>query len=88
MKRFALFIGGVALAALALVPAAAADKPIRAPLPAGDFVLEDVCAFDVGVQILTNKEIGTTFSDGRSSSPGRSKCGSRNSALLRTRRWT
>jgi len=51
--------------ALLFVSVASADKPSREPLPAETFTLEDVCSFDVLVEITTNKEFITTFSDGR-----------------------
>ena len=65
MRRFAVLVSAVILAGIALVPAAIAEKPIRSFLPAGDFVLDGACAFPVSVEVLTNKEFGTEFSDGR-----------------------
>jgi hypothetical protein len=57
---------GLAVAAALLIPStAAADKPIREGLPAEDFTIQGSCAFDVGLQVLVNKEFITTFSDGR-----------------------
>jgi hypothetical protein len=55
----------VVVLALLLVPATSASKPVREPLPAADFTLEDVCSFDVLLEVTTNKEFITTFSNGR-----------------------
>ena len=66
MRRLLTFAATVVLAGLVLVPAATAEKPIRTFLPTADpFVLEGPCAFDVRLEVLTNKEFGTAFSDGR-----------------------
>jgi hypothetical protein len=37
---------------------------VRAPVLGSDFTLSGVCAFDVDVTILQNKEVSTTFADG------------------------
>ena len=66
MRRLLTLAATVVLAGMALVPAATAEKPIRSFLATGDpFVLEGPCAFDVRLEVLTNKEYGTAFSDGR-----------------------
>ena len=65
MKRSIALFGVLVLGALLLAPAAGARKPVRAFVPAEDFVIEGVCPFDVGVEILENREFGTTFSNGR-----------------------
>ena len=64
MKRVIAILLGVVLALLS-APAASADKPVREFLPAGDFTLTGVCPFPVGVEVITNNEFITTFSDGR-----------------------
>jgi len=64
VKRLIAILLGVVLVLL-LAPAASADKPVREFLPAGDFTLTGVCAFPVGIEVTTNKEFITTFSDGR-----------------------
>ncbi len=64
MKRVCVFIGAIVLATLALAPAATAVQPERFFLPAADTVLSGPCAFDVGLEILSNKEFVTVFSDG------------------------
>lgn len=57
-------VGVAVVAALALMPAAArATPPIREPLGGDDFVLTDHCTFDIGVELVQNKEIATTFFD-------------------------
>jgi hypothetical protein len=66
MRRVVVFVVLLVLAGVALVPAAIAEKPIRSFLPAGEpFVLDGPCAFPVRVEVLTNKEFGTEYSDGR-----------------------
>ena len=45
------------------VQTAAADQPIRQPLPLDPFTISGVCDFDVAVDILANKEVATTFTD-------------------------
>ena len=66
MRRLLTFAATVVLAGIALVPAATAEKPIRTLAPTPEpFVLEGPCAFDVRLEVLTNKEVGTAFSDGR-----------------------
>lgn len=53
------------LAAAVSVPVAAADKPIIEPLPAEDFTVPaSICGFEVGVEILANKEKAIIFDDG------------------------
>jgi len=64
MKRLIAIFAGIVIA-LMFTSAAFADQPARNFLPAGDFTLEDVCPFDVGVEIIENKEFITTFSGGR-----------------------
>jgi len=44
-----------------------------APTPE-PFVLEGPCAFAVRLEVLTNKEVGTAFSDGRFLVTGRTRC--------------
>jgi hypothetical protein len=64
MRRLAALLVAAALAGLALVSAASADKPERFFLPASDSVLS--CpSFDVRYEIVDNNEFGTVFSDGR-----------------------
>ena len=45
------------------VQTAAADQPVRQPLPLDPFMISGVCDFDVAVDILANKEVVTTFTD-------------------------
>ncbi len=62
MRRGFLFLSAVVIA-LALVPAATANKPTREIVPApGDEVFTDQCAFPVLGQI-EGGEINTTFTD-------------------------
>ncbi|HEX6262437.1 MAG TPA: hypothetical protein VF097_06275 [Actinomycetota bacterium] len=42
---------------------ASAEKPVREFLPAEDEVISDVCDFDLGVVVLENNELLTTFFD-------------------------
>jgi hypothetical protein len=65
MRRLVVFVVVFILAGVALVPAATAEKPVRFFLPAGDMLLDGPCAFPVSLEVLTNKEFGTQFSDGR-----------------------
>jgi hypothetical protein len=56
-----------ALAAIALmsVPVASADKPIKEPAPAPEFISGSFCSdFDVLVHVLVNKENAITFTSG------------------------
>ena len=63
MRRGALYFSTTALIALAVVPAAAADKPTREIIPApGDLVITDQCAFPV-LGHIEGGEINTTFID-------------------------
>jgi hypothetical protein len=56
----------VALVVGVLAPSALADRPTRIlPGPIPDFTLPDSCVFPVLVHIDTNREITTTFADGR-----------------------
>lgn len=66
MQRLAFsWLVVVAVAAL-LASSAAAGKPSREFLPAEDFVLPaSVCGFEVGVEVVQNKEHVTVFDDGR-----------------------
>ena len=64
MRRLVVVLLSVVLALL-FTSAASADKPIKEPLPAEDLTLEDVCSFDVLVEITVNKEFIKTFSNGR-----------------------
>jgi len=57
-----LFVVIVLLAA-ARVPAAIANQPIRQFVPAAPFTMSGVCAFDVLVDFLTNKEYATILLD-------------------------
>jgi hypothetical protein len=56
-------LGIVALLS-ALVPSAAAEKPVREFLPASDFTISGSCPFDVGLHIVQNNAYAITFSDG------------------------
>ena len=65
MRRptIALFVG---LAALLVLPVPTlAARPERDPVVADNFTISGSCAFDVDVEILANKEVFTTFSNGR-----------------------
>ena len=54
------------LAALLVLPVPSlAAKPVREAVVADNFTIFGSCAFDVDVEVLANKEIGTAFSDGR-----------------------
>ena len=58
-------LAGLVVAAAIVVPVAAASRPDIEPVPAEDFTLPaDICGFEVGVDILANKEKAITFSDG------------------------
>ena len=62
MRRGLLLLSTV-LSALAVVPVATADKPVREPVPApGDMVIADQCGFPVLAHI-EGGEIDTTFFD-------------------------
>jgi hypothetical protein len=65
MKRLVTLVGVLVLGALLFTPAVGAEKPVRSFIPAEDLTLSGVCPFEVGVEILENREFGTTFSDGR-----------------------
>ncbi|HEY3018282.1 MAG TPA: hypothetical protein VGJ23_05575 [Gaiellaceae bacterium] len=72
LRPIAALIG--VLSAVLLVPTALADQPVRtpAPPPAGtSFTLSGVCAFDVQVTFLVNKEYTLTRSDGAQIITGR-----------------
>jgi hypothetical protein len=64
MRKLAILVLAVALAALALVSGAAADPPTTEPLPFSDFTLSGSCSFDVNIHILANNSTLTSFSDG------------------------
>ncbi len=65
MIQRAILCGVVALAAAALlVPSAAADKPIKAPLPAADATGQFCEDFQVRVHVTDNKEVIHIFSSG------------------------
>jgi hypothetical protein len=54
-----------ALALLAFASTAAAEKPVRFPLPAGPFDLPaDICGFVVHEDVLANNEYGKIFANG------------------------
>jgi hypothetical protein len=63
MRSTLTALAAAALVALLLVPVAAADKPIKEPLPSGSFVLEDACGFPVLVEFgePMNKEQALLF---------------------------
>jgi hypothetical protein len=63
MRRGVLTLCAV-LFALAVAPTAGADKPVKVPSPAEDFTITGACAFDVGVEFLTNKSFAIVFSNG------------------------
>lgn len=65
MRRIAILIGALALAGVALVPTATAEKPVRFFLPSEDFVIEGACDFAVDFHVLSNKEYAIEFKDGR-----------------------
>jgi hypothetical protein len=65
MNRLVASLAALGLVALLVVSSASADKPVRSFVPAEDFVLEDVCAFDVDAHVLANKEFEIAYSDGR-----------------------
>ena len=50
---------------MVLAGSAGADRPTREFLPQDDGVISGACAFDVGLEILSNNAYETTFSDGR-----------------------
>jgi hypothetical protein len=62
--RSSLVLGTAALVLLlcGIVPSAVA-QPEREDVPLAAFTLEDICAFDVFIEPLTNREIQTTFFD-------------------------
>ena len=65
MKHLAWLVLSIAVLALTAT-SASADKPVKEPVPAEDFVLgPEVCGFPVLEEILVNRESQTTFSDGR-----------------------
>ena len=65
MQKLAILVLCGAIAAFTLVPGAAADSPSRDFVPASDFTISGSCSFDVGVEVLVNKEYSITFSDGQ-----------------------
>ena len=65
MQRLLLLAAAATIAAALVTPTATADKPIREPVPGDDFTLPaSICGFEVGVEVLTNKEKAITFSNG------------------------
>jgi hypothetical protein len=65
-SRVLLATSLAALLTGALAPSALASPPTRVPSgPIPDFTLTDTCSFPVLVHIDTNKEVTTTFFDGR-----------------------
>jgi hypothetical protein len=65
MRRVLLLVAAASIAAALVAPAATAEKPIREPAPGADFTLPaSICGFEVGVEVLTNKEYAITFSNG------------------------
>jgi hypothetical protein len=65
MARLLLLVAAASIAAALVAPTATAEKPIREPAPGEDFTLPaSICGFEVGVEVLTNKEQAITFSNG------------------------
>lgn len=54
----------VVVGAVALTPSAFAGKPTREPLPIADEEFSGVCSFTVARQVLVNRSVLTTYSDG------------------------
>jgi hypothetical protein len=64
VSRFTLTsLAMLALLLFGQVQTVAAVAPIREPLPAGSFTISGVCDFDVSIEVLTNNEYFTTFTD-------------------------
>jgi hypothetical protein len=54
------------VAAITVPVAVASGPPVIEPVPAEDFTIPaDICGFEVGVEILVNKNKAIMFSDGR-----------------------
>ena len=56
-------LGSAVILVLALAGPVAAAKPERAFAPADDIVVSGICAFDVLIETVVNKEYATTFFD-------------------------
>jgi hypothetical protein len=54
----------IVVGAVALASPASADKPTREPLPIADEEFSGVCSFTVARQVLVNRSILTTYSNG------------------------
>ena len=63
-KRLMLVVAALAGVAAMIIPTAAADPPIRFPLPSSDFTGAYCADFDVTIHITANKEVATVFSNG------------------------
>jgi hypothetical protein len=65
LSRALSSLAGLVVVAAIVVPVAPASGPDIEPVPAEDFTLPaDICGFEVGVQVLANKEKAITFGDG------------------------
>ena len=65
LQRLLLVVAALAGVAAMIVPAAAADPPIRFPLPTPPDITGAYCAdVDVTVHVTSNKEVATIFSNG------------------------
>ena len=63
LRMFAL--GAALTAALTFASAGSADKPVKEPAPAPEFITGSFCSdFDVLIHVLVNKEQAKTFSSG------------------------
>ena len=65
MIRSLLLLATATVAAVAFVPAASADKPIREPIVLEGFVHEDSGPFPVLLEVTESNAHVTVFSDGR-----------------------
>jgi hypothetical protein len=60
-----LALAAALTAALSFASAASADKPVKEPAPAPEFITGSFCSdFDVLIHVLVNKEQAITFSSG------------------------
>jgi hypothetical protein len=69
MRRGVLTLCAI-LSALAVAPAAGADRPVKFPTPAEDFTITGACSFDVRDEVLTNRTFAIVFSNGMAVTAG------------------
>jgi hypothetical protein len=64
MKRLTVFVAAVLAAAAVITSTASAVKPTREPGNFADRTFPGICAIDVARQVLVDRSIVTTYSDG------------------------